>query len=185
MLSSALWNFAIIGFAICGMVYVPIPAWMDVGVGGTWLDYVAYLIVDKLLFRVVLLQHREKVDNVGILKEKWYQPHIEKVRKEVSNIIVKLVAWTKGYSQKGVAGFKKTWPIPVPSKQSTNVRWRWLGGIVGSVYCESELSADSPEGDFKGPRGKETSDGLWVKCESPINNFSSMEDNVALRVWGI
>lgn len=66
MLSMILCNLAIIGFAIWGIVYVPIPAYekkLNLAEGKrSGIDL--YLIVDELLLRAVFLEHREKVDNI-------------------------------------------------------------------------------------------------------------------------
>lgn len=70
---------------------------------------------------------------------------------------------------------------PVPSKQRTRVRCRWLGGTVGSTSSEEVDSAPAGDVTFGNP-GYESSIGLCVYLESMVSPFSSIEDIVEVRL---
>jgi hypothetical protein len=71
-ISTLFFHFAISGVAISGMVYVPMPAYICTQMNPI-LKFqnprlvVAYLIIDELLVTIALLQHREELNNIGIL----------------------------------------------------------------------------------------------------------------------
>ena len=125
IISSVFETLAMKGVAISGMVYVPIPAYIELNNCRVPRKRkgLAYLVINELLSFIVLPEHGEELDDIGILE-------------------VLILAWWGGGASEVVSRIRTSslnWS-PVPSKQSTIVRCSCVGGMISSRwYLSSRL----------------------------------------------
>ena len=85
----------------------------------------AYLVINHLLWLAVLPQHGEELNDVGVLWKHKLGDYLKQ-----GSIHTSLLNWS-----------------PVPSKQSTIVRWECVGGMIVSRWCLSSALDRSDSGE--------------------------------------
>ena len=141
-------------------------------------NQLVYLVIDHLLRLVVLAQHGEELDDIGVLKILWHISWEIPLTTEREAVRTSSLNWS-----------------PVPSKQSTIVRLVCVGGMISSRWYllstadgnESDCGESSPAGErFRNSGWPFWTSTLWRRgAVSPVGDSDMAEGEMTTGYQGL